>query len=398
MTPKRLVAFVAPAIVIALAMPVPTAATTQTTFVIGVDHADPANQQFAGTPPNISPVDRGRVFSYNDLFPREVTVHRGDILDFKPGLPADHVLAIAPNARAARAALPAFISDTDDPNAVGTGRPKIVLGVPIQIALSGANVCLPSGSAPPCSFNGSDVLINSSSSGSDWLVQVDANPGSYQVFDYFHPGLTGTIEVVPNDEPVSTVAEMQRASDRQFQRDQRDALALERRDDVVRFSEEDGVRTYLVRDGDSTGDGRVSLYEMLPHATLNLRVGDRVKFVWSDVGLAHSATTPPNAAAPVGLDCDSGFTPDPSATCGETLRNGQLEPQEFIFSPGNAASGVALSSLGSLGGAIDAGIHLGRRLGVPSSQQWTVKVDTAGQTKFNCTLHDWMQVWLNATT
>src|SRR5438128_12362784 len=65
------------AVLFGFQFPVPAAAT-DSPLVIGVDHADFANQQ----------PQAGRLFEYTDFFSRQATIHTGDTIDFRsaPGL------------------------------------------------------------------------------------------------------------------------------------------------------------------------------------------------------------------------------------------------------------------------------------------------------------------------
>src|SRR5689334_24575691 len=92
---------------------------TSQPLVIGVDHADPANQQ----------PEAGRVFEYTDFFSREASIHSGDTVDFRFAPGSFHVIALAPSEAAGRSTYPLAFLDTEDPQvAPGTGFPKIVLG------------------------------------------------------------------------------------------------------------------------------------------------------------------------------------------------------------------------------------------------------------------------------
>ena len=77
------------------------------TVTIGVDHVDDANQVPA----------KGRLFEYTDFFSRTVTVHRGDVVNFRTAPAAFHVVGLARTAAEAQAAYPVATLDTDDPNA-----------------------------------------------------------------------------------------------------------------------------------------------------------------------------------------------------------------------------------------------------------------------------------------
>ena len=98
----------------ALAAPAPSVRT----LVIGVDHVDLANQQ----------PEKFRVFEYTDFFSRTVRIHNGDTLDFQTAPGAFHIVALARSEAAARTAYPIALLDSDDPNAIGSGKSKIQFG------------------------------------------------------------------------------------------------------------------------------------------------------------------------------------------------------------------------------------------------------------------------------
>src|SRR5579871_3832415 len=91
--------------------PLATPAFGASTLVIGVDHADPANQQ----PQN------DRVLEYTDFFSRSVTVNTGQVLDFRTAPGTAHAVGLAPSQAVARQVYPLVGLDRDDPNAIGSG-------------------------------------------------------------------------------------------------------------------------------------------------------------------------------------------------------------------------------------------------------------------------------------
>ncbi len=68
------------------------------TVTIGVDHADPANQQ----------PEKGRLFEYTDFFSRNVSIHSGDTIDFQVAPGGFHVITLAKSEDVARSVYPAL--------------------------------------------------------------------------------------------------------------------------------------------------------------------------------------------------------------------------------------------------------------------------------------------------
>jgi plastocyanin len=360
MSPKRLAAIVA-SVVLPLAMQVPASAQSGP-LVIGVDHLDLANQQFA----------LGRAFSYTDFFSRDVTVHTGDSLHFH-GAATFHVIALASNAADARTSFPLFLSDTDDPAAPGSGTSKLRFG-PAGFAAFAPPSCGLSLSTA-CDFTGANIPITPLPGGADWFVQVNAAPGTYNYFCYIHPGMQGTLNVVGPNIPTTTQDQIDAKSFGQFISDRAEALDVEAADNIVSFTGGDpGTRTYQVHVGASAANDHVAILEMMP-GSLSLTPGDSVQYLWSDPHEAHSVTFPASADVP-------DFAPE--------FEPGEVPPFEIVADPGNAASGTLLTSPATL---VDSGVLIGTAYGVPSSQSWSAATGggtASGAYTFHCVIHDFM--------
>src|ERR1700694_4906140 len=212
-----------------MGVPVTASAASAQTFTIGVDHADPANQQLDATgrstaPPSVQP----KVFEYTDFFTRSIKVHQGDTVDFRFAIP-DHLIQLASSEAAARQALPLFTPDeitAVEGNALGSGGPKIVLGPAVFLGFGGSPTCGQT-FAGACSFNGS-VPSDPGFAGSspDWVVQLNAAPGTYTYFCHLHPGMRGSLRVVPNNVATQKQDQIDRQAAAQFSRERRAAMAL----------------------------------------------------------------------------------------------------------------------------------------------------------------------------
>src|ERR1700694_5452498 len=140
-----------------MGLPVTASSASAQTFTIGVDHADPANQQLdangrSTAPPGVQP----RVFEYTDFFTRSIKVHHGDTVDFRFAIP-DHLIQVASNEASARQQLPLFTPDertATEGNALGSGGPKIVLGPAVFLSFGGAPSCGQT-QTTQCLFDGS---------------------------------------------------------------------------------------------------------------------------------------------------------------------------------------------------------------------------------------------------
>jgi plastocyanin len=386
------------------------------TVTVGVDHADPANQQ----------PQKGRVFEYTDFFSRDVTIHSGDTIDFQVAPGAFHIVALAESETKARAVYPVGYTDKDDPNGPN-GAPKLVNGpggFPVLGgSTSGGGTIVTDPNAPPpcgyvalglapCGFSGpKDIEINqmvgfgqTGPAQNDVKWNVTAPEGDYTMFCTIHPGMRGTIHVVGADESTTTQAEIDAASARQFARDRKAALAAEADANEVRYrGDEPGSRTYQVLMGVAAANNHVAIDEILPTAPLNLVAGDRVAYRWVDPHNVHSVVFPApppgqnDTVPPFVFDCGTTISNAPSPSCtepGETWEN-----RGGIFDPGTAPSRTALQTPTTF---LDSGVLVGTGYNVkPTIQSWSVKVNdatAAGTYTYHCSVHDFMQAQFTVTS
>ena len=401
--PSVSVVLLAALIVATQANALATTSPTARTLVIGVDHVDLANQQ----------PEKFRLFEYTDFFSRTVRIHKGDTLDFQTAPGAFHIVALARSETAAQSAYPIALLDRDDPPAIGSGKPKIELGpaggsitngtthgggiVGDPNAFPPTNCGLVQFGQAPCTFRGGDDVESAGgvagfgSTGPapiDWKITINANPGTYDMFCYIHPGMRGKVTVVGNGEgedqsqsddngSVTTQTQIDAAAAVQFRADREAALEAERAANVVHFRGEDpGERRYEQNVGISAADNHVAIDEMLPQK-LDLKQGDRVHFVWADPHNIHTATFPTDSA---NLPPSAG--PDVEAP-GEAF--------EIVGDPGNTSAGTLLKSPTTV---VDAGLFFGRGFGLhPSAQDWSLSTNASTETgtyAFQCTIHDFM--------
>ena len=397
------------------------------TLTIGVDWADPANQN-----PNA-----GRVFEYTDFFTRSVRIHSGDTLDFHTAPGAFHIVALAKSEQVARAVYPVALADADHDGAdiaTGSGTDKVIFG-PSNFPITGGSthgggsIAFDNGFGPPvcgvaafgeqpCTFAGGDDIevigptpgfdANGNPAFVDQLVHITASPGEYDYFCFIHPGMRGKLDVVDAEDHTTAQSEIDRRSRDQFEDDREAGLDIERDANHVSFTgERPGSRTYEVHVGVGSPAAHVAIDEMLPSTPLNLMPGDKVKYLWSDPHNVHSLAFPagsPKLPEPFGFDCGPnapfyiGIPPTPGApppaVCVEP---GDNQP-EGIGDPGNAAPGTSLTNPAQL---VDAGIRVGSAYHVtPSSQSWWLATDShtnAGAYVFQCTVHDWMHGIVNVS-
>jgi len=376
-----------------MALPAATvgAATAPAALKIGVDHVDPANQQ----PQN------GRLFEYTDFFARDFRVVQGQSVTFN--FAGFHSVALATSRPAGTAAYPFVSPDADE--LAANGGPHIGIG-PGFFPVQGGDVTHPGQGSqfgaqaptcglagqPVCTFAGGNDFENSGGmAGATWTVQINAAPGTYQMYCTIHPGMTGDFIVVKPGQHGSDQEDINARSQAQFVQERSDALAAEKAANKVNVVGAPGHRQFTVHVGTSAAQDRVAIDEMFPNRPLNLTAGDHVKYVWADNHQVHSVKFPDNNATdpPVaGFDCAAGFVPPggPPPPCTE---NG--EGPELIFDPGTTPSGQPLRTTNAV---VDAGVQVGKSYSIPGEpKSWTVKTDAStapGTYTFHCTIHDFM--------
>jgi plastocyanin len=384
--------------VIWMGVPVTASAASPQTFTIGVDHADPANQQLDAngqptTPPGVQP----KVFEYTDFFTRSIRVHQGDTVDFRFAVP-DHLIQVASNEAVARQALPLFTPDETtavEGNALGSGGPKIVLGPAVFLNFGGAPACGQT-VAGRCRFDGSGPSDPgfASPSSSDWFLQVNAPAGAYSYFCHLHPGMRGTLDVVPNNVAVQSQEQIDHLSAMQFGRDQRAAVALYNDANQVDAQRTDsGATVYTVHVGVTSRDRHIAIHDMLP-SKLSLKPGDIVQYQWQ-TNVIHTVEFAP--VSPFGVDCETSYAPLSSSSnelppcpsgAPEFSEPGPLFPVEVIGDPGSQVSGALLTDTTDSGLLV--GASYAQYYGALGADNWSVKAGAIGAHQYFCAIHDWM--------
>jgi hypothetical protein len=414
---------------LSLAPPV-AAAQAPAPLIIKVDAVDPDNQQ--PFPPF------NRLYEYTDFFSRSITVHQGDTINFQTQPFSFHIVTLARDEDAARRAYP--VIELDEETAPGTGLPKIIFGdgnFPVTGGSihGGGVISKDNGKGPPvcgalqfglepCRYRGGDSVeiigptvgwgLDQQPTTIDQLVTIDAPPGRYTYFDMLHPGMRGTLTVVPDDQPVTTQAQVDAASARQLAHDRDEARRLEADlDRLVRFVNDattrrfvpPGKRNFVMVNGAGTASGHVVIDKIFPSEPIDAAPGDRVHLLWLDNHAFHTAGFAPSPFAlpsPFGFDCGGGvympvpntFNVPPPPPC---LEPGATEP-EFIGDPGTSPSGTTLGATGEI---VNSGLLVGSSYGAsPIAHSWSVTIGPDTQkgphTVFD-TVHPWMTGVVNVT-
>ena len=267
-------------------------------LVPGAAQAAPAHAAAAAGPPITIGVDNtpppGRNWEYTHYFPEsDVNVPQGSLVlfSFNAGsINGIHTVTFVPNGSteaAVRAADPTVVRDT-----TGEGDDYI----PARTNNPTSFTCGTSPAAPPCTFDGTSIVssgIIPSSTGAVFPVQIAANtaPGTYHYICLVHPGMSGTINVVPSYQPASSPAEIAGQAAAELAQLNAGAFAAERAASVPQWTiNADGTRTWTVHVGVTADD--VDLLEFLPQV-VPINKGDSVTF---DASLTtqepHTVTSP----------------------------------------------------------------------------------------------------------
>ena len=419
---RRLLAgIVAPFFVIVL--PLSARATTPVqpaaALSVGVDNLDFGTQN----PP------AGRVFEYTDFFTgqtsgtaadRVINVHQGDVVAFTAAPFSFHIVGLAANEAAARAAYPVVLADTDGSVSKATGLPKLILG-PSNFPITGGSAAgggfidfsRPNG--PPdcgiyeigesvCRFaGGNDVEVAGPNTGVDWPtllstgrfvpafsswnIQVNAPVGTYHFFCFIHPGMRGTVNVSTGPRTTITPA----AVATQLADDKAGALSAEAAVSSPSFTGgAPGTRTYTVHMGINEAHERVAIDEVLPNQALSLAPGDQIHYEWRDPHNVHSVAFPtdsPLLPAPFGVDCMNRYVGFGMTGLVKNCAAVHLSAFEFVADPGNS-----LTHLSDPTQLVDSGVLIGTGYNVtPTAQDWSVTANSPGTYHFQCTIHDFMR-------
>ncbi len=307
-------------------------------------------------------VPAGHNWTFNDFFPRTLTVHGGQTITLAvAGFHSVTLLPAGVTASSGLRSMGLLQNDSEDTtrNPNGTTHSQLNLG---------AGFPIPSGcgsSATPCSFTGSSPVstgIPLAGPPVPMDVTVNAPVGSYRVICLVHPKMKGWLNVVADSVPATTPTQAAHRVSSEIAADLGEGWAAENAANVHRSTVDDGVRTWLMSAGTGSPDGRVAVDEMLP-LNQTIRPGDHVKWISRSVNEIHTVTFPTELHTDILPMCESGVvdvaaTPTvfpPSGlgdfTCGGPpveFENGGGNGVRHITSPATVAdSGVIASDAAS---------------------------------------------------
>ena len=352
--------------------------------VIGVDNAPPADQNWV----------------YTHYFPESnVSVPQGGLVLFQWNQASPnglHSVTFVPNGSTdvqVRQQFPLVTSDTDN-------------GETDTVIPAGTNnptdpTCGQSPAAPPCTFDGTKVVSSGlipTFSGAAFPVQIAANtaPGTYHYICLVHPGMEGTLTVVPAGQPATDPGTLAAQAATEYNQLNAGAFAAQAAASVPTFTQNlNGTRTWNVHVGVTVDD--VDLLEFLPQ-TLPIRKGDSVNFDGSlTTQEAHTVTTPAGGRAGFGFfganECEVASGPDtpakpvqgpPQAGCADPSTIEQVVNLGVQGEPTNITSGLTAAS------SFVSGNPLAQAAGGAASHTYSFPAN--GTFVFVCTIHAGMAV------
>jgi plastocyanin len=349
-------------------------------------------------------VPAGHMWSFNDFFPRHLSVTQGQTIGF--AIQGFHTATLLPaGVSAAQDLRQNGIATADDDVALNpNGTSHAAINFPAVMPTSFA--C--GGAANPCAFDGTAVVSSGAPLGGPpagpFMVTINAAPGTYAFDCRIHPGMKGHLEVVPPDAQATSPDQVAAAVARQVRQDVKAGLKAEKRaTDGASWQHQDGTTTWFVSPGVQSPDRHVAVLEFLPR-NIDIKPGDNVVWRMVESNEPHTVTFPtdlhtdqvPLCEVPGGAPDSPAFpTVFPPAGPQDFGCSPGTGPVEFEFGGGNGVSAVTSPSTQS-----DSGLMGSRRLaksfGLPRSAvvtRWSVSFAgaTPGTYTYVCQIHDGME-------
>jgi plastocyanin len=342
-------------------------------------------------------IPAGHNWSYNDFFPRAISVHRGATIRFAiQGFHTATLVPAGPGPTAIRASMGLLKADGDDTavNPNGTTHTEINLGsvFPIPGGCGSA--------ATPCTFNGTAPV----SSGAPltgpvapFNVKITAPLGFYRFVCLIHPKMQGWLAVVPQDWHPTTATELAAKVSAQIASDKAAGFAAEAAASKAAVHlNADGTRTWTMTAGTGSPDGHVTVLEMLPRS-LSIRKGDKVTWVSRSVNEPHTVTFPRDLHTDMVALCENGASDVPAVptvippTGPQDFSCNGGPPDEVEFDGGNGVTHVTSTGTVADSGFIASSAELAG-FSLPSTaarNHWTVSFVGAARTTYHylCQIH-----------
>lgn len=225
------------------------------------------------------PTNKNAPYEYTRYYPEVLNIHRGQTVSWK--ILGFHSITFSKSGQ------PGFYRPDEAPGTYAIPERWFATGC----GQSGQKACVLKSSTPFLS-SGAPFF-----SGGPFATTFDVPPGGYTYFCVVHPGMKGTINVVPNNKPVKTQRQVDAEIASQARADSANADALFRADQKpVSTVNADGQRVWRGLLGDSTRDNHVSILAFMP-SNLEIAAGDKVEYTYRDytVNEVHTVTFPTEA-------------------------------------------------------------------------------------------------------
>jgi plastocyanin len=337
----------------------------------------------------------GRFWTFNDFFPRTVTVRTGTDLQFiNQGFHTFTVLPAGATPRPDWRSNGVAKDDTDDTTLNPNGTTKSEFNV--QALSPTSSTC--GSPAAPCAFDGSSTVSSGAPFGppAPFVVHVSAAPGLYFFICRVHAGMSGKLKVVAADAAVPSSAAVDASIAKQVKHDLAGAWIADRKANRDAITQnKSGSRTLHVTAGISSPDGKVALLEYFPR-NLDAKPGDKVVFTPKSPNEPHTVTFPGDLGTEMIPYCEAGSVDVPFGPPAFNCNGGP--PDEIELGGGNGVSLVTAS--GPTGTVSDSGIigphQLTQRIGARSTDilnTWTISLAGAapGTYTYVCQIHDGME-------
>ena len=271
----------------------------------------------------------GHNWSFDDYFPRSLTVPQGTTLQFvNEGFHTSTLLPHGLSAASDEKVNGVATNDLDDSGRNINGTTHSEFNLPALAPTPGCGTW-----TTPCNFDGGGVVSSGASFGppsGPFVVKMSAPTGTYTFHCRIHPGMTGRITVVSPSAAGTSAAGLAERVTHQIKADVHAGFVAERAASKgSKVRNENGTTTWFVTAGTGSPDGRVAVLEFLP-TKLKIKKGDKVVFKSPEPNEPHTVTFPGELNTDLVPLCENGTTDTPAIP----LHNPPQSPLDFTCGAG----------------------------------------------------------------